>query len=234
MKRLTEGGKARRILLNPGAFLKDDFSVLSIKDLADFLGTSEEKVKQYQQEASQLPKGLVKQLAKLFDDLYGNGNSYAGDDDDQDTDEDVKEKVTGILSNPSQFWDDETSKPLNVKELAKLIGLSRTTIYKYQKDYASIPNELKSRLVKLYDSLLLVDELPEPRDDYLRLLKQVKTGDELFTTAQAEIPQVIQEGLARTDVSYYTKEVLDTLVKGIKVNNSALLRILIMKMNEKN
>ena len=76
--------------------------------------------------------------------------------------------------------------------------------------------------------------MPEPRDDYLRLLKQVKTEDELFTTVQVEIPKVIKEGLARTDVSYYTKEVLDTLVKGIEVDRSTLLRIIIMKMNEKN
>lgn len=232
MKRLTEGGKARRILLNPGAFIKDNFAILTIKDLADYLSVSEAKIRQYQQEENQLSPEVIKKLAKLFDEIGSNG--YAGADDDQDSAADIKEKVTAILSNPKQFWDDENNKPLTVKGLAKLAGIGRSSVYAYQKNYASIPEELKSRLVKLYDSLLLVDEIPEPRDDYLRLLKQVKTGDELFTTAQAEIPQVIQEGLARTDVSYYTKEVLDTLVKGIKVNNSALLRILIMKMNEKN
>ena len=63
-----------------------------------------------------------------------------------------------ILNNPKQFWDDETNKPLTIKGLAKLLGISRPSIYKYQKDYAGIPSELKSRLVKLYDSLLLVDE----------------------------------------------------------------------------
>ena len=80
----------------------------------------------------------------------------------------------------------------------------------------------------------MVDEIPEPRDDYLRLLKQVRTEDELFPTVQEEIPKVIKEGLAGTDVSYYTKEVLDTFVKGIEVDRSALLRIIIMKMNEEN
>ena len=139
-----------------------------------------------------------------------------------------------ILNNPKQFWDDETNKPLTIKGLAKLLGISRPSIYKYQKDYAGIPSELKSRLVKLYDSLLLVDEIPEPRDDYLRLLKRVRTEDELFPTVQEEIPKVIKEGLARTDVSYYTKEVLDTFVRGIEVDRSALLRIIIMKMNEEN
>lgn len=232
MKRLTEGGKARRILLNPEGFIKDDFAILSIEDLADYLGVSTEKIKQYQQEADQLSPELTKKLASLFD-KYGS-HDYAGIDDDQDSPADIKEKVTTILNNPKMFWNDETNKPLNVMQLAKLLGVSRPLIYKYQKDYAGIPKELKSRLVKLYDSLLLVNEMPEPRDDYLRLLKQVKTEDELFTTVQAEIPEVIKEGLARTDVSYYTKEVLDTLVKGIEVDRSTLLRIIIMKMNEKN
>lgn len=232
MERLTKGGKARRILLDPEAFIKDNFAILTIKDLADYLDVSEEEVKQYQQEADQLSSELTEKLAKLFDDLGSNG--YAAANDDQNTEADIKEKTMSILNNPNQFWDDETNKPLTIKGLAKLLGISRPSIYKYQKDYAGIPSELKSRLVKLYDSLLLVDEIPEPRDDYLRLLKQVRTEDELFPTVQEEISKVIKEGLARTDVSYYTKEVLDTFVRGIEVDRSALLRIIIMKMNEEN
>ena len=64
MERLTEGGKARRILLDPEAFIKDNFAILSIKDLADYLDVSEEEVKQYQQEADQLSSELTKKLAK--------------------------------------------------------------------------------------------------------------------------------------------------------------------------
>ena len=120
MERLTEGGKARRILLDPEAFIKDNFAILSIKDLADYLDVSEEEVKQYQQEADQLSSELTKKLAKLFDDLGSNG--YAAADDDRNSEADIKEKAMSILNNPKQFWDDETNKPLTIKGLAKHLG----------------------------------------------------------------------------------------------------------------
>lgn len=229
LKRLTEGGKARRILLHPDGFFKDDFRLLTNRDLAEYLQLSGDDVDYYQHHVDQLSPELTKQLAELFNRYHGSF-----EEEDPDTDKDVEEKVKYILNNPQMFWDDEANKPFNTVSFVKLLGIPRPYLYKYRKDYSEIPENIKDRLVKLYNSLLRVDEMPEPRDDYLKLLKQVKTEDEVFKTLQEEIPKVIDEGLKRVNIDYYTKEVLDTFVSGIKVDRSTLLRVIIMKMHEQN
>lgn len=226
---LTKGGKARRILKYPDGFFKDDFRVLTEKDLAEYLGVTEQKVIQYQKHIADLSEKMINKLAKLYDDLSGNGVAVSEENDADD----VKEKVNEMLNNWRMFLDDE-GKVLTTEKLAKLLGTRREYFYKWKKDYSKIPEDIKSKLAILYDTLLRVDDIPTPHDDFLQLLRNIRTEDEMFETVQDEITEVVKQGLKQTEVTYYTREVLDTFTEGIKAKQSTLLRIIITKMNENN
>lgn len=171
---LTNGGKARRILLNPEGFFKDDFNILTSKDLAKYLGVAQSQISEYRRKPNHLPPEREKQLVKLFDDLYGNG--YAGSLDNDDYD--VQDKVQEILTNPRQFLD-ENNRPLTMVTLAKMLNTRRERLYIYRKDYSKVPDDIRKKLAQYYDTLLRVDEIPDESEDYIRLLQSVRTEDEL-------------------------------------------------------
>lgn len=161
--------------------------------------------------------------------MSGNGVAVSEDNDADD----VREKVNELLNNWNAFLDDE-GKTLTSQKLATLLGTRREYFSKWRKDYSIIPDVMRYKLAKLYDTLLRVDDIPSPRDDFLQLLRNIRTEDEMFETVQDEIAEVVKQGLKQTEVTYYTRQVLDTFTEGIKAKQSTLLRIIITKMNENN
>ncbi len=226
---LTKGGKARRILKYPDGFFKDDFRVLTEEDLSKYLRISDQDLSFYQKHTSELTEAMITSLAELYDDLAGNGVAVSEENDADD----IEEKAIGLLNNWKSFLD-EKGKVLTADKLAELLGVKRLQIFRWKKDYSKIPKAMKSKLAKLYDTLLRVDDIPTPHDDFLQLLRNIRTEDEMFEIVQDEIAEVVKQGLKQTEVTYYTREVLDTFTEGIKAKQSTLLRIIITKMNENN
>lgn len=226
---LTKGGKARRILKYPDGFFKDDFRVLTEKDLAKYLRISDQELSHYQKHTSELTDAMITSLAKLYDDLAGNGVAVSEENDADD----IEEKAIELLNNWRNFLD-EKGKVLTADKLAELLEVKRLQIFRWKRDYSKIPKAMKSKLAKLYDTLLRVDDIPTPHDDFLQLLRNIRTEDEMFEIVQDEIAEVVKQGLKQTEVTYYTRQVLDIFTEGIKAKQSTLLRIIITKMNENN
>lgn len=122
---LTKGGKARRILKYPDGFFKDDFRVLTEKDLAKYLRISDQELSHYQKHTSELTDAMITSLAELYDDLAGNGVAVSEENDADD----IEEKAIGLLNNWKGFLDEE-GKVLTGDKLAELLGVKRLQIYR--------------------------------------------------------------------------------------------------------
>lgn len=228
MESLTEGGKARRILFHPDSFMDHDFQLLSVQKLADLLGVTRSQVYIYQKDFSKVPKKRIKQLADLFDE-YRDG--WAGDEGDQDTEDDLREKTHELLFYPNNFLDYQFH-PLTLEGLARQLGLSRFSLLSYRKSPDRIPKKRLKQFGALYNNLFKTSDLPKiDTDDYITLLKALKNQDELFEDAQKEIQSVILNGLSNVEVSPYTRQLLTALIDGVMEKDSTLLRAVIMRMS---